>query len=243
MIARNSTFTYKARAVTVQQVGRELGVRGVLDGSVFKAANRVRITVRLADASTGANVWAARFDQPLSDIFALQDEIVRKIVTTLKLMYKLKSLELPPVRLQPTNNLDAFDCFLRAIVFGNETRAGLERTQAMFEKAIALDPNYADAYALLASNLLFAVKYQYNHDPKTWDRVVELAQRAIALDDSNPWGYMVLGQVDGFKHNYDLAIAEERRAITLDPSYSMAYFWLGDVLNYAGNPAESIRVD
>jgi adenylate cyclase len=107
VIARNSTFIYEAKPVTVRQVGRELGVRGVLQGSVFKTTDRVRIAIQLADASTGANVWAARFDQPLTDIFTVEDDIVNKIVATLNLMFKVNALALPPGRFRPTNNLKA----------------------------------------------------------------------------------------------------------------------------------------
>jgi adenylate cyclase len=245
VIARNSSFTYKSRTVTVQQVGRELGVRGVVEGSVFKAGNRVRISVQLADAVTGANMWAARFDQPLQDIFSVQDEIVRKIVTTLNLLYKVKALELPPGRIEPTNNLDAFDYFLRGVAAeaDHKTREEIQQAEKMFQKAIALDPEYADAYAQLAWTSLYALKYQYDQDPKTPERIVEFAHRAIALDNSNPWAYMVLAGVDALRRQYDQAIAEEKRAIAFDPSNPVAYFWLGDVLIFAGQPAEAIGLD
>jgi adenylate cyclase len=244
VIARNSTFTYKGRAVNLQQIGRELGVRSVLEGSVFKAANQVRITVQLADAATGANLWAARFDKPVKDVFAVQDEIVREIVTTLNLLSNVKAMRLPPGRVQPTNNLEAFDYWLRGVedTWSGTKEQGL-RAHEMFEKAIALDPNYADAYAALAWSYLGALEGGFDTDRKTPERVVQLAQRAIALDDSNALAYMALGELHAFERQYDRAIAEAKRAIALDPSNPLAYFWLGDVLGFAGRPAETIGLE
>ena len=247
LIARNSTFTYKGRAVTARQIGRELGVRLVLEGSAFKAATRVRIAVQLADATTGANLWAARFDQPLKDIFAVQDEIVRKVVTTLSLLFKAHALGLPRVRHRPTNNLEAFDYWLRGVedesAEPGPTRNQYLRAREMFAKAIALDPNYADAYAALALNYLLVAMMQYDTDPRTPERVVKLAQRAIALDDSNWSAHITLGEHYGLKRQYDRAIAEDERAIALDPSNPIPYFWFGDVLGWAGRPAETIEVE
>jgi adenylate cyclase len=245
VIARNSTFTYKGKAVTVQQVGRELGVRAVLEGSVFKASNQVRITVQVADATTGANLWAARFDKPLKDVFTVQDEIVREIVTTLNLMFKAQALKLPPGRIQPTDDLQAFDYWLRGVEASASgfTKDDYLRSQQFFEKAIALDPNYADAYGGLAINYILGVLVQYDKDPKTPQRVVELAQRAIALDDSNWAAYLALGEYYGLEREYDRAITYDQRAIALDPNNPITYFWYGDVLSWAGKPAETISVE
>jgi adenylate cyclase len=244
VIARNSTFTYKGKAVTVEQVGRELGVRGVLEGSVFKAPGQVRISVQLADATTGANLWAARFDKPLKDVFVVQDEIVREIVTTLNLLTKVHQLHLPPGRFQPTNNLEAFDYWLRGLedAWSGSKERDLEARQ-MYEKAIALDPNYADAYAALAWEYLGAFEVQYDKDPATPKRVAELAQHAIALDDANAAAYTALGELDAIERRYDHAIAEEKRAIAIDPDNPETYFWLGDVLYFAGKPVETISLE
>jgi adenylate cyclase len=244
VIARNSTFTYKGKAVTVQQIGRELGVRTLLEGSVFKGPNQVRVAVRLSDATTGVNLWAARFDKPLKDVFTVQDEIVRDIVTTLNLLSQAAKMQLPPGRFQPTNNLEAFDYWLRGV----ELEWGLTKEQnlqarEMYQKAIALDPNYADAYAALAWDYLGGLMVQYDKDPKTPQRVVEFAERAIALDDANETAYMALGEFHAMARQYEQAIAEEKRAIAIDPSNPMAYFWFGDLLYYAGQPAEAISLE
>jgi adenylate cyclase len=243
VIARNSTFAYKGKAITVQQIGRELGVRTVLEGSVFKAPSEVRITVDLADASTGANLWATRFDQPLKDVFTVQDQIVREIVTTLKLLSKAHDLQFPPTRVNPTNNLEAFDYWLRGNEEMDATKEGYLRWREMFEKAIALDPNYADAYASLATNYILALMVQYDKDPKTQQHIVELAQRALALDDANWNAYMVLGEHYGLERQYDRAIAYDRHAIAIDPNNPITYYWLGDVLTWAGKPAEAFKAE
>src|SRR5712691_5953536 len=145
VIARNSAFTYKGKAVKVQDVGREMGVRYVLEGSVLKAEGQVRITAQLIDATTGYHLWSERYDRPLQNILRLQDEIVQKIVTTLKLQLTLQ--EQGYLVRKHTDNLEAYDLLLRGIEpffrFTQETNA---QVRQLFEKAVALDPQYAEAY-------------------------------------------------------------------------------------------------
>ena len=244
VIARNSTFTYKGKSISVQQIGKELGVRTVLEGSVFKALGQVRISVQLVDAANGANLWAARFDKPLKDVFSVQDEIVREIVSTLNLMAKAQTLKLPVSRIQPTNNLEAFDFWLKGLEETDLTQEGYLRSRSMFEKAIALDPNYADAHAALAYNYMIssASIVQYDKDPIAAQRAIQLARRAIALDDSNWLAYVVLGEAYAYEHQYDRAIAYYQRAITLDPNNPIIYYWFGDVLGFVGRTADQISV-
>jgi adenylate cyclase len=148
VIARNSTFTYKGEAPNLQDVNKELGVKYVLEGSVQKDAGQVRITVQLADATTGDELWAERYDRPLRDVFALQDEIVRRIVTTLNLQLALSQQGVLIPR--TTDNLEAYDDLLRGTEYLLElTNDGNARAQSMFEKAIQLDPKYAAAYGYL----------------------------------------------------------------------------------------------
>ena len=149
VIARNSAFTYKGKAVKVQDVGREMGVRYVLEGSVQKADQQVRITTQLIEATTGYHLWSEQYDRPLKDIFALQDEIVQKIVTTLKLQLTLREQEY--IVRKNTDNLEAYDSFLRGMeYYCRYTKEANAQARQMFERAIELDPQYAEAYALLA---------------------------------------------------------------------------------------------
>src|SRR5262249_8911020 len=149
VISRNSSFTYKGHAVDVKQVGRELGVRYVLEGSVRKAANRVRITAQLIDAATGGHLWADRFDGELEDIFELQDQMTERVVGAIA--PKLEQAEIERVSRKPTDSLDAYDCYLRAhATIHPWTRAGNEEALKLFCRAIELDPGFAAAYGMAA---------------------------------------------------------------------------------------------
>jgi TolB-like protein len=149
VIARNSSFTYKGRAVDVKQVGRELGVRYLLEGSVRKAGNKVRITGQLVDAVTGAHLWAERFDGELEDIFDLQDRVTASVVAAIS--PKLEQAEIERARRKPTESLDAYDYFLRGMAeFHQWTRTSNNEALRLFQKAMELDPNFAAAYAMAA---------------------------------------------------------------------------------------------
>src|SRR5262249_37823204 len=149
VIARNSSFTYKGRAVDVKQVSRELGVRYILEGSVRKAANRVRITGQLIDSGTGAHLWADRFDGALEDVFDLQDQVTASVVGTIG--PKLEQAEIERAKRKPTDSLDAYDCFLRGVAALHQfTRDGNEDALNLCYKAIERDPEFAAAYGLAA---------------------------------------------------------------------------------------------
>jgi len=242
VIARNSTFFYKGKAVTVQQVGRELGVRTILQGSVLRAGNRVRINAELADASSGANLWAQSFDQPLIDIFAVQDTIVRKIVTTLRLLFNLNNLKVPHgAAFQPTDNLEAFDDVLRgAGYYWRLTKEGDQKARGLLEKAIELDPKYADAYAFLGWTYGWAVGNLWSKNPQAdLKRADELAQKALALDDSNLLALTLISQDDWMERRYDQAVADGERAVALNPNYAQGYLQLGQAQNFDGKPEEA----
>ena len=260
VIDRNSAFTYKGKAVKVQEVSRELGVRLVLEGSVRKTSDNVRIAVQLVDATTGSNLWAARFDRPLRDIFAVQDEIVQKIVTTLDLVFKLGERGIPgPGRTHGTDNLEAFDYVLRgAWYYSSLTQEGNAKARAMFEKAIEADPKYADAYVNVgwtyfqeawngwvdSSNALSVEAHPdvVKSQERALERASEMVQKAIAMDDSLPDAYRLLSQIDMYKGgHYDRAIAHAERAIALDPNSAISYFLLADVLDFAGKPEDAIE--
>jgi adenylate cyclase len=183
VIARNSAFTYKGKAVKAQEISKELGVRYVLEGSVRKADGQVRITAQLIDATTGYHLWSGRYDRPFTDIFALQDEIVQKIVTTLKLQLTLE--EQGVLVRKTTDNLEAYDYFLRGLEsYNRATQEANAQARQMFEKAIELDPQYAEAYAGLSWTHSREWVYQWSQDPQALERAFVLAQKAVTLDDS-----------------------------------------------------------
>jgi adenylate cyclase len=240
VIARNSAFTYKGKAVKVQDVGKELGVQYVLEGSVRKTDNQVRVTAQLIDATTDAHLWAARYDRPLKDIFALQDEIVQKIVTTLKLQLTLR--EQGYLVRKTTDNLEAYDAYLRGLeAFNRYNKEALTQARQLFEQAITLDPQYAEAYARLSRTLSTEGTF-WKQGPQTLERALVVAQQAVALDDSLPGAYEVLAFAYTYKKQYEQAITAAKRAIALAPNNAEGYANLGHTLLFAGRPEEVISL-
>jgi TolB-like protein/lipoprotein NlpI len=241
VIARNTAFTYKGKAANVQDVGREMGVRYVLEGSVQKADQQVRIIVQLIDATTGGHLWAEQYDRPLKDIFALQDDIVQQIVTTLKLQLTLQ--EQGYIVRKHTNNLEAYDAFLCGMeYFFRTTKEANTQARQLFEKAIALDPQYAEAYAWLSVTYWLEWGWRWSANPQTLERAFELAQQAVALDDSLPIAHSVLSLVYTQQQQSDQAIAEGERAIVLDPNNADSYAMQAEPLSLAGRPEDALRV-
>jgi adenylate cyclase len=242
VIARNSAFTYKGKAVKVQEVGRELGVRYVLEGSVRKADNQVRINAQLIDATTGGHLWSERYDRPLTDIFALQDDITQKIVAALEV--KLTKGEQERLVRRTTDNLEAYDYFLRGrTYYFRYTKETNAQARQMVEKALALDPAYADACALLGFTYWIEWFAQWSpNPPQSLERFAELAHRAIALDDSLPFSHIALAYVHLWKaRQYEQAITELQKAVTLAPNSAEVYFALAEGLNIAGRHAEALE--
>jgi TolB-like protein/Flp pilus assembly protein TadD len=240
VIARNTAFTYKGKAVNMQDIRKELGVRYVLEGSVQKAGEQVRIVAQLVDTTTDAHVWSERYDRPFKDIFALQDEIVQKIVMTLKLQLTLQ--EQGYFVRKHTDNLEAYDAYLRGMEYNSRfTKEANAQARQLFEKAIALDPQYAEAYAWLGRTYLLAWDWRWSADPQTLERALALAQQAVALDDSLPVAHSNLSTVYALKQQSDQAIAEGERAIALDPNNADSCAWQADTLNLAGRPEEALR--
>jgi adenylate cyclase len=240
VIARNSAFTYKGKAVKIQEVSKELGVQYVLEGSVRRANDQVRITAQLVDAVTDSHLWAQRYDRPLTDIFALQDEIVQKIVTTLKLQLTLR--EQGVLVRKTTDNLEAYDAYLRGVESWNRaTQEANIQARQLLEKAIELDPQYGAAYAALSATHLGEWIFQWVQDPQTLGQAFALAQKAVALDDSLPRAYLILGEVYLWRdRQHKQAVAAAERAIALAPNEAEGSARLGLVLNFAGRPEEAI---
>jgi TolB-like protein len=240
VIARTSAFTYKGKAAKVQDIGRELGVAYVLEGSVRKADNQVRITAQLVDAASGEHLWAEHYDRPLKNIFSLQDEIVRRIVMTLNLQLGLWD-KYGLLVTKRTDSLEAYDDFLRGLEYAQSaTKAGNEQAQRLYQKATELDANYSDAFAHLSFTYLLDWGWQWSHDVHDLDRALELGQHATALDDTQSLAHALLGATYLFKRQHDQALAEGQRAIDLDANFAPAYFWMAETLVYSGKPAEAV---
>ena len=239
VIARNSAFTYKGHAVKPQQVNQELGVGYVLEGSVRKAGNQVRVTAQLIDATTGYHLWAESYDGALKDVFALQDRITQQIVAALA--PKLTAREQTRSARQETNSIEAYDQLLRGVALFYEYRKEPNAmARQMFERAIALDPDYAKAYVWLSWAYFIDWDFQWTEGPAALDRSHEAARKAVALDDSLALAHTVLGWNSLWKKQHDVAIAELERAVSLDPNSEWAFGFLAEALNYAGRPDEAI---
>jgi adenylate cyclase len=242
VIARTSTFKYKNKEVDVRTVGRELGVRYVLEGSVRKAEDKVRINAQLVDAKTGNHVWAERYDRDLRDIFALQDEITMKIITALRV--KLTEGEQARMYGKGTNNLEAYIKYLQGLAhlnrFNKEDNV-LARKAA--EQAIALDPAYAGAYVISGWTYYFDVLYRSSKSPKqSLARASQLAQKALQIDETTSAAHVILGHIYLLKREYENAIAKHEQALALDPNSARLHAHLGRTLNYAGRPEEAIQL-
>jgi adenylate cyclase len=239
VISRNSVFTYKDKTFKVEDVSRELGVRYVLEGSVRKAGQRMRITAQLIDATTGGHLWAERYDRELTDIFALQDEVTQQIVSALKV--QLTQGEQERLGHAQTNNVEAYEYFLRGLEYhthrAQETNV---KARQMFEQAIALDPNFAAAYAWLARAHAVAFFSQWTKEPAALDQALELAQQAIALDASLPTAHETLGYVYLGKRQFAEALAESEQAVQLAPNDADAIATLGEMMLCVGRPEEAI---
>ena len=239
VIARTSAFSYKGKAVKVQEVGREMSVGYVLEGSVRRAGPQVRITAQLIDALTGFHLWTERYERPLQDLFAVQDEVVQKIVTTLKLQLTL--WERGYLVRKTTDNLEAYDAYLRGTeLFYRTTKEANAQARQMFEKAIELDPTYAAGYAGLAMSDWRTWLSQWSPAPQILERTFELAQKAVALDEALPRAHLTFGHIYLMRKQYEQAIAELERAITLDPNFADGYADLAVMLGAAGRPEEAL---
>jgi len=242
VIARNSSFSYKGKAVKVQQIAEELGVRYVVEGSVRKAGDRVRITAQLIDCTTGGHLWGDRFDRDLTDVFALQDEVTYEIVSSMALKLTVKERRyLVPKR---TNNMAAYDHFLRGYSkYLMRSKEGIFEAKVLLQQAVNLDPEFAAAHARLAvCHLMDHINRWYEEPDRPLKKAYEVAQKAVALDQNNPTGHVAMANVNLWKRRHDRAIANVEKAIELDPNFANGYVLLGCVLHYAGQSEKSVEL-
>jgi len=239
VIARQSTFAYKGKPVKVKQVAEELGVRYVLEGSVRRSGEKVRITAQLIDAMTGYHLWAERFDRDLKEIFALQDEITIKILQSIRV--KLTEGE-QALRGKPPRNLEAYLKLLESKEYTQRFNIeGNIMGKQFAEEAVALDPEFAAAYYALAISHMMDMWLGSSKSPtESHDKAVELTQKAISLDPKDPRHYALIGYLYALKRDYDKAIAEGEKAVALDPGGADDHAWLGTILNLADRPKEAI---
>jgi adenylate cyclase len=242
VISRNSTFTYKGKPVKVQQVSEELGVRYVLEGSVQKSSNRIRINVQLIDAISGQHVWAQSYDRDLKDIFGLQDEVILKITSALQV--NLTAGEQALAWAQGTKSLEAYLKLMQSREYirkGN--RETVAQARRLAEESIALDPKYADAYALLGWTHAMEVFIGTSRSPKdSMAKATELIQKALAMNGSLAEARSRLGVLYTWSGRYDEGIAEAERGVELDPNSGQANYSLMLALKWAGKPKEAIPV-
>ena len=243
VIARNSSFKFKGKAVTAQEVGRDLGVRYVLDGSVRKSGNRIRIMVRLVDAENGLQLWGDRYDKEMNDIFAIQDEITRKVVVELR----VKLLQGEQARIweerSPPKNLEAYEKTLQGREYvSRNTKDANREARKLFSDAIELDSENARAYAGLAWVCVSDMWWGWSKHPDAdgWD-AHQNAQKAISLNASLDEPHFVMGSLYLVQRQYENAVKEGEKAVALNPSGADASAFLGIILNYAGNNEEALH--
>ena len=241
VIASNSTFTYKGKAVKVQQVSRELGVRYVVEGSVQKSGDRIRITAQLIDATRGEHIWAENYDRDLKDLFALQDEITMKILKATMGKLVGSGRDLAPQK--GTSNLEAYLKYLKARTMANTNEPNNRLAQQMLEEAIALDPEFADAYGWLGTTYWGRVFNGWSQSPgKDLKRAMELLHKAIGIDEVLSHPHNILGWIHLGAGKHDEAIAEAKKAVALVPSDALNNATLGTFLAWADHPEEAISV-
>ncbi len=241
VIARHSSFTYKGQAVRVQQVAKELGVSHVIEGSVRKASNRVRISAQLIECATGGHLWADHYDRELTDVFTIQDEVTADIVGAMALT--LSTDEKWRLVRNSTNNLEAYDYLLRAREqWWRLTREGTKNAETMLERAIMLDPGFSTPYAWLSYvRVQEYINEWRNGSEELLHQSHELAEKAVALNQSDPDAHNALACALLWLRQHDKAIAEYKRTIALEPNNARAHVEIGWVLHYAGRSAEALE--
>ncbi len=240
VIHRSTSSTYKGKEVKVQQVGRELGVRYVMEGGVQKAGNRIRINAQLVDAVKGNQLWAESYDRELKDVFALQDEITRKVVT--EMAVKISWGEMARSWTHATENYEALDLYFQADkLFSRFEKESNVRARELLTKAIELDSKFARAIAFLGWTHMLDVRFGWAKDPaESFRQAEELANQALAIDDTVYLAHGLLSRIYTGKRQYEQAIAAGERAVEVEPNNAMAYNILGYTMMLAGRPEEAL---
>jgi adenylate cyclase len=240
VISRNSTFVHKGKAVKVQEVAREFGVDYVLEGSVRKAGDRIRVTVQLIDAETDRHIWAERYDRQLEDIFAIQDEMTRAIVATLP--GRVEAATHDRAKRKPTDNMAAYECVLAAkVLHHRSTREDNAEAQRLLNRALALDPNYAHAHAWKACVLGQTWVYDWCADREvTFQQVAAELEITLALDDNDSDVHRILAALNLNRDDHDKAAYHQERALALNPNYDLVVVQQGELLTWLGRPEEGI---
>jgi adenylate cyclase len=240
VISRNSTFVYKGKAVKMQEVAREFGVDYILEGSVRKAGDRIRVTVQLIDAETDRHIWAERYDRQLEDIFAIQDEMTRAIVATLP--GRVEAATHDRAKRKPTDSMAAYECVLAAkVLHHRSTREDNAEAQRLLNRALALDPNYAHAHAWKACVLGQTWVYDWCADREvTFQQVAAELEITLALDDNDSDVHRILAALNLNRDDHDKAAYHQERALTLNPNYDLVVVQQGELLTWLGRPEEGI---
>ena len=241
VIARNSSFTYKGKAVDVRQVASELGVHYVLEGSVRKAGNRVRITGQLIDAATGAHLWADRFDGSLDDIFELQDQVASRVVGVIE--PRLRLIETDRASRKPTENLDAYDLYLRALAQTyKRTEEGIAESIRLARRALELDPAFGPAMGRIAgSRQIQLLRHWIPASGVEVEEGIQMARQALAVARDNPEVLRIAGlALAALAGENEAALTAIDRAIELNPNYALAYAQRGNLLTWLNRPDEAI---
>jgi adenylate cyclase len=240
VISRNSTFVYKGKAIKIQEVAREFGVNYVLEGSVRKVGNRVRVTVQLIDADTDRHIWAERYDRELEDVFAIQDEMTRAIVATLA--GRVEAASHDRAKRKPTDNMVAYECVLAAkVLHHRSTRADNEEAQRLLDRALTLDPDYAHAHAWKACVLGQTWVYDWCADrDATFQKVADELDTTLTLDDNDSDVHRILAALNLNRNDFDKAAYHQERALALNPNYDLVVVQQGELLTWLGRPEEGI---
>jgi tetratricopeptide (TPR) repeat protein len=240
VIARNSSFAFKGKAIKVQEIARELNVAYLVEGSVRKAGSRIRITAQLVEAVSGQHVWAERYDRPAEDVFAIQDEVVRTVAATLA--GRLEAAGAESLRRRPTASLSAYECVLRGNALPVADLGHEAAAHRLFERAVALDPDYARACAQLAISYMNRWMHGMNQSSTDLDRAFELANRAVVLDAQDSVCHSALFWAEFNRWHYEEAEFHARRALALNPNRTNALASMADLFVCTGRPDEAMAL-